>query len=84
MKSDDGPGGDSVSSTETAFDGTTFTLTFWPEFVVVAVICVSTLAPTEFSWTAALQQNNTHAHTRENEKKKQHQNSNLLTFRLHH
>lgn len=37
------------------FDETTFTLTFWPEFVVVAVIWVSTFALDDASWAAALQ-----------------------------
>lgn len=54
MKSDDGPGGGSVPATDTLFGGTTFTFTFWPEFVVVAVICVSTLAPTDASCIAVL------------------------------
>lgn len=57
MNSDDGPG--CVGSPAAFpflffFDDTTFTLTFWPEFVVVAVIWVSTFAPDDASWTAAL------------------------------
>lgn len=36
------------------FDETTLTLTFWPEFVVVAVIWVSTFALDDASWAATL------------------------------
>lgn len=54
MNNDDGPGVWSASAFFPFFPVTTFTFTFWPEFVVVAVICVSTLAPPCASWTAAL------------------------------
>lgn len=51
----DGPGSESSMAPFFFFlPGTTFTFTFCPEFVVVAVICVSTLAPPDASSTAPL------------------------------
>lgn len=57
INNDDGPGGGStfIDALLADDDGTTFTFTFCPEFVVVAVICVSTLAPIDASFIAVLQ-----------------------------
>lgn len=56
INNDDGPGGGStfIDALLADDDGTTFTFTFCPEFVVVAVICVSTLAPIDASFIAVL------------------------------
>lgn len=53
INNDDGPGGGSTFM-DALLAGTTFTFTFCPEFVVVAVICVSTLAPIDASFIAVL------------------------------